>query len=231
MREYLPQIGAALAALGLITTIFAVQATGNGSVSAWLLLAMVPFGAGMGTAIPPLIHLVLRAVPTADAGAASGTLVTAQQIGNALGVAIVGTVFFSELGSATSAGSFGDAFTVAMAVQAAFALTAAALVSRARRTSTERVAAGMPAGEGAFALVSGAGQASQQLLAIERLPAAVALDHLETLRDGPLVGGEAVAASGAAVSRGAGGRPRPGRGGSRGSWWRSRSEDRSLVGV
>ena len=140
VREYLPQIGAALAALGLITTIFAVQATGNGSVSAWLLLAMVPFGAGMGTAIPPLIHLVLRAVPTADAGAASGTLVTAQQIGNALGVAIVGTVFFSELGSATSAGSFGDAFTVAMAVQAAFALTAAALVSRARRTSTERVA-------------------------------------------------------------------------------------------
>ena len=149
VREYLPQIGAALAAVGLITTILAVQATGNGSVSAWLLLAMVPFGAGMGTAIPPLIHLVLRAVPTADAGAASGTLVTAQQIGNALGVAIVGTVFFSELGSGTSAGSFGDAFTVAMAVQAAFALTAAALVSRARRTSTERVAAGMPAGEGA----------------------------------------------------------------------------------
>jgi hypothetical protein len=36
-----------------------------------------------------------------------------------------------------------------MAVQAAFALTAAALVSRARRTSTDRVSAGMPAGEGA----------------------------------------------------------------------------------
>jgi predicted MFS family arabinose efflux permease len=149
VRGYLPQIGATLAALGLITTILAVQATGNGSVSAWLLLAMVPFGAGMGTAIPPLIHLVLRAVPTADAGAASGTLVTAQQIGNALGVAIVGTVFFSELGSGTSAGSFGDAFAVAMAVQAAFALTAAALVSRARRTSTDRAPAGMPAGEGA----------------------------------------------------------------------------------
>jgi EmrB/QacA subfamily drug resistance transporter len=145
VREYLPQIGATLAAVGLITTILAVDATGNGSVSAWLLLAMVPFGAGMGTAIPPLIHLVLRAVPVSDAGAASGTMVTAQQIGNALGVAIVGTVFFSELGSGTSAGSFGDAFIVAMAVQAAFALTAAALVSRARRTSTERAPAGMPA--------------------------------------------------------------------------------------
>ena len=143
-REYLPQIGATLAAIGLITTILAVQATGNGSVSVWLILAMVPFGAGMGTAIPPLIHLVLRAVPATDAGAASGTLVTAQQIGNALGVAIIGTIFFSELGTGTSTGSFGDAFSVAMAVQAVFALTAAGLVARARQTSRERVPAGVP---------------------------------------------------------------------------------------
>jgi hypothetical protein len=74
-------------------------------------------------------------------------MVTAQQIGNALGVAVVGTIFFSELGSGTSAGSFGDAFAVAVAVQAAFALTAAVLVSRARRPSNERVKTGMPAGE------------------------------------------------------------------------------------
>jgi hypothetical protein len=46
-------------------------------------------------------------------------------------VAIVGTAFFSELGSRTSAGAFGDAFTVALGLQAAFALAAAALVSRA----------------------------------------------------------------------------------------------------
>jgi predicted MFS family arabinose efflux permease len=133
----------------LITTIVAVQAAGNGSVSVWLILAMVPVGAGMGTAIPPLINLVLRAVPPADAGAASGTLVTAQQIGNALGVAAVGTVFFSELGSATSAEAFGDAFSVALAVQAVFVLAAAALVSRARRTVEEGAPAAMPAGESA----------------------------------------------------------------------------------
>jgi predicted MFS family arabinose efflux permease len=109
---------------------------------------MVPVGAGMGTAIPPLINLVLRAVPPADAGAASGMLVTSQQIGNALGVALVGTVFFGELGTATSTAAFGDAFSVAMAVQAAFALTAAALVSRARQTTEERMRGGVPAGEG-----------------------------------------------------------------------------------
>jgi EmrB/QacA subfamily drug resistance transporter len=149
IREYLPQIGATVAAFGLLATIFAVQATPSGSVSVWLILAMVPVGAGMGMAIPPLIHLVLRAVPPADAGAASGTMVTAQQIGNALGVAMVGTAFFSELGSATSAAAFGDAFTVSLAIQAAFALGAATLVARARQTSRERAPGAMPAGEGA----------------------------------------------------------------------------------
>jgi EmrB/QacA subfamily drug resistance transporter len=151
LREYLPQVGAALAAVGLITTIVAVQATGGGSVSVWLLLAMVPFGAGMGTAIPPLINLVLRAVPPTDAGAASGTLVTAQQIGAALGVAVIGTVFFSQLGNSVSTEAFGDAFSVALAVQAVFALTAAALVSRARQTVDQRAPGGVPTREGAAA--------------------------------------------------------------------------------
>jgi predicted MFS family arabinose efflux permease len=138
-----------IAAFGLIATIVAVQATGDGSVSAWLLLAMVPVGAGMGTAIPPLINLVLRAVPPADAGAASGTLVTAQQIGNALGVAAIGTVFFSELGSSVSTEAFGDAFSVSLAIQAAFALGAAVLVSRARQTVHEGAPSGVAAGESA----------------------------------------------------------------------------------
>src|SRR5215211_5156668 len=79
-REYLPQIGAAIAAVGLITTVVVIQSTTPASVSVWLLLALVPIGGGMGLAVPPLINLVLRAVPPADAGAASGTLVTSQQL-------------------------------------------------------------------------------------------------------------------------------------------------------
>jgi EmrB/QacA subfamily drug resistance transporter len=151
VREYLPQLGATVAALGLIATIFAVQATTDASVSVWLILAMVPVGGGMGLAIPPLINLVLRAVPPTDAGAASGMLVTSQQIGNALGVALVGTIFFGELGSATSVAAHGDAFSVALGVQAAFALAAAAMVSRARQTVEERASGGVPAREGATA--------------------------------------------------------------------------------
>jgi EmrB/QacA subfamily drug resistance transporter len=144
-REYLPQIGAAIAAVGLIATVVVIQSTSVASVSVWLLLALVPVGGGMGLAVPPLINLVLRAVPPADAGAASGTLVTSQQIGNALGVATIGTIFFGQLGSASGAAAYGDAFSISLAVQALFALTAAVLVSRARQTVEKSAPDAMPA--------------------------------------------------------------------------------------
>jgi MFS family permease len=145
-REYLSQIGATIAAIGLLATVVVIQSTSGDSVSAWLILALVPIGGGMGLAIPPLINLVLRAVPPADAGAASGTLVTSQQIGNALGVATIGTIFFNQLGSASGAGAYGDAFSISLAVQALFALTAAVLASRARQTTQQAAPGAMPAG-------------------------------------------------------------------------------------
>jgi sugar phosphate permease len=144
LRDQLPRIGAAVAALGLIGTVLAVQETGDGSISAPLIGAMVPVGLGLGMAIPTLINVVLRAVPSSDAGAASGMLSTAQQIGNALGVAIVGTIFFAHLGSGSGAGAYADAFSVALGVQATLALASAALVSRAR----ERAPRAVPVGEG-----------------------------------------------------------------------------------
>jgi EmrB/QacA subfamily drug resistance transporter len=144
-RELLPQVGAGIAALGLLGTSLAVVDTG-GSVSAPLILAMLPVGGGLGMAIPSLMNVVLRAVPASDAGAASGMLTTSQQIGNALGVATVGTIFFGALGSGTGSDAYGHAFIVAMSVQAGCALLAAALVSRARER-TPRAAA--PATEAA----------------------------------------------------------------------------------
>src|SRR5919108_2380776 len=129
-REQLPQAGATLAAIGLLATIAVIKG-GGGSVSVELLAALVVVGAGMGMAIPGLINLSLRAVPPSDAGAASGMLTTSQQIGNALGVALVGTIFFAALGSRSGAAAYGDALSAAMAVQVVIPLAAAALVTRA----------------------------------------------------------------------------------------------------
>jgi hypothetical protein len=64
-------------------------------------------------------------------------LSTAQQLGNALGVTLAGTAFFSELGSHAGPAAYGDALA-AGALVAAVALLAAALLALRLR---ERVAA------------------------------------------------------------------------------------------
>jgi EmrB/QacA subfamily drug resistance transporter len=147
-REHLPQAGATLAAMGLLATIAVVRSSVGGSVSAELLGALVMIGAGMGMAIPGLINLSLRAVPPSDAGAASGMLATCQQIGNALGVALVGTIFFAALGSRSGSAAYGDALCAAMAGQVILALAAAALVPRARRPAPAETAAAAAAADG-----------------------------------------------------------------------------------
>ena len=64
-----------------------------------LLLALVSViqGLGAGSTAPPLFGAILAGIDRDDAGAASGVLSTAQQIGSALGVAIIGVVLFSVL--------------------------------------------------------------------------------------------------------------------------------------
>ncbi|MFC7549136.1 MFS transporter [Plantactinospora sp. GCM10030261] len=61
----------------------------------WLLPPMAVHAAGMGLVIAPLVAIALSGVAPGHAGAASGVLSTAQQIGNGLGVAIIGVFFYS----------------------------------------------------------------------------------------------------------------------------------------
>ncbi|HEX5294719.1 MAG TPA: MFS transporter [Streptosporangiaceae bacterium] len=68
---------------------------------------LVVAGAGLSLLVIPLVNVVLAAVPAQVAGGASGLFSTAQQLGGALGVAIIGTVFFGAAG----AHSFAAAFT------------------------------------------------------------------------------------------------------------------------
>ena len=58
-------------------------------------------GLGLGTAISPLFQTVLANVAGRDAGSASGALQAFQQVGGAVGVAIVGEIFFSSLAGMT----------------------------------------------------------------------------------------------------------------------------------
>jgi EmrB/QacA subfamily drug resistance transporter len=69
--------------------------------SGWL--AIVPplfvYGVGVGFATAQLTGVVLAEVPVERSGQGSGTQSTARQVGSAFGIAILGTVLFSVLGS------------------------------------------------------------------------------------------------------------------------------------
>ena len=56
------------------------------------------FGLGQGLLIPPIIGVVLSRVPVADSGAATGVLVTVQQLSGTVGLALVSLGFFAGSG-------------------------------------------------------------------------------------------------------------------------------------
>ena len=89
-----------------------IVATGMSLPAIWIPLVLI--GTGAGTATVALFQLVLREVPSAEAGAGSGALQAFQQIGIALGIALVGQVYFVALGDASAASSHVEALKVAL---------------------------------------------------------------------------------------------------------------------
>lgn len=91
--------------------------------------AMFLGGLGLGLGAPILVNVVLAGVPGRRAGAAGGVLSTINQIGGAVGVAVLGTVFFNAASSAGPATApaelFGDALAQVMPWQVATYLLAA----------------------------------------------------------------------------------------------------------
>jgi MFS family permease len=68
------------------------------SATSWELVpALLVFGLGMGFVFGPLFNVILAGVEEHEVGSASGTLNAIQQLGNATGVAVLATIFFSLL--------------------------------------------------------------------------------------------------------------------------------------
>jgi EmrB/QacA subfamily drug resistance transporter len=89
------QIGFAVMAAGLV--LLALMVHGGGSdVSSWTLVpGELLAGMGMGIALPPLFDFILAGVSGHEVGSASGVLNAVQQLGNALGIAVLATIFFA----------------------------------------------------------------------------------------------------------------------------------------
>ena len=90
-------IGVLLRVLGLSIVIITVHQLGENATSFTLIPGVFLQGLGSGSVSAPLIGFILGGIRGGDAGAAAGMLTTIQQIAGAIGVAIIGLIFFGSL--------------------------------------------------------------------------------------------------------------------------------------
>jgi MFS family permease len=141
-KKVIPALGRYSLAIGALTIAGGMGAIGviadsaGSAFSTWQIApALVVIGVGMGLCFTALLPFVLSSVDPQDAGSASGTANAAQQVGGALGIALVGVVFFTRL---SSVGSYGHAYSAAAWLEVGLLTVASALsLLLPRRISAE----------------------------------------------------------------------------------------------
>jgi MFS family permease len=123
--------GGLLMALGVVGVAAGAGHVGHASDPWPIVPGLVVAGIGLSLLVIPLVNVVLAAVPHQAAGGAGGMFSTAQQLGGALGVAIVGSVFFTHLDDH----SFTASFEYAAPVVIGLFLTSAVLALALPRTA------------------------------------------------------------------------------------------------
>ncbi len=97
LGRHLLHIGIVLIAAGGAE--LALTLVGARSASSWdLLPGLFLIGAGVGASIGQLFQFILTSVSMEEVGSASGVMEAVQQLSTALGVAVLGTIFFATLG-------------------------------------------------------------------------------------------------------------------------------------
>lgn len=91
-------LGLLLMAVGMVALLAVVNHNGLAVTTFQLAGPQLLAGLGIGLVVAPLFSIVLAAVADAEVGSASGVLNAIQQFGAAVGIAVIGTVFFSVLG-------------------------------------------------------------------------------------------------------------------------------------
>jgi EmrB/QacA subfamily drug resistance transporter len=139
--------GMVILTIGLL---YFTQVSADGSYVGDLLPGFLVIAIGMGFSFVPVSIAALAGVEAKDAGLASGLINTSQQIGGALGIAVLSSVAVAHTTAASKAGEgtaealttgFHAAFWVGAAIAAAGALASLVLVRRdeLERTSVEAV--------------------------------------------------------------------------------------------
>jgi MFS family permease len=127
-------IGTGLVTIGLVWLWLILAHSDPTTLTHWTVLApLLIAGIGNGLFIAPNAQFIVATVERKNAGGASAVIAAVQRIGAAIGVAIIGSVFFGQLvitdaSPEALATGFGSASASAMLVSAIFALAAFVLV-------------------------------------------------------------------------------------------------------
>ncbi|MFI9050732.1 MFS transporter [Streptomyces sp. NPDC053427] len=135
------QAGALVGGLGYVAAIVLVGTAGTG-LTAWALAPpLVLIGVGNGLLVTPLLNAVLGNVGPKEVGMASGVLSTCQQVGGAVGVAVVGVLYYTSLGGAAhhDTGAYGHALTTAVVFNLALSAAISALLPFLPDTAAARL--------------------------------------------------------------------------------------------
>ncbi|WP_324198728.1 MFS transporter [Nocardia amamiensis] len=129
-------VGAGLVVVGLGTWLLTLIGAGSSWVA--LIPGFAVIGVGIGVNAPALVSVGMAAAPPQQGGTAAGAVNTARQLGLALGVAVLGTVFRGVAGAEQPmtlpnfVAGLDAAFAVAAAVGVTFGLVAFGLLHRQR---------------------------------------------------------------------------------------------------
>ena len=126
-------LGAALMITGLPSLLLLTAWRGASLGGLELAPVLLIYGTGQGFVMPTLVSTILINIKGHDAGSASGVLSTVQQASFATGVAVIGTVFFSVLGTMTSTDAFIRALRFALSVNICLLMVTFTLILRIPR--------------------------------------------------------------------------------------------------
>jgi MFS family permease len=134
--NHILSIGFGLLAGGFAVTASALLAgLGPGII---FYVGLIFAGVGQGLLQPSTVRIVLTEVEPEHAGLAAGVVTSILQIGSAVGVAAVGSVFFAVLGQQSTASAYGNSFASALVVAAGLQVVGMLLATSMNRRHRSR---------------------------------------------------------------------------------------------
>ncbi|MFJ6380670.1 MFS transporter [Kitasatospora sp. NPDC092039] len=131
LHRALPALAGALLGGGYL--LLGLMLGGGAGIGAGPLVEMAGLGLAAGCAYSPLFARALAGVAPEDAADASGVMVTVIQLGQVIGVAVLGSVFLGQVDLPAPAAASGAALRTTLLVDAAAVLVAAGFAARGRR--------------------------------------------------------------------------------------------------